>query len=135
MPAVKRASAGSGGLASSERLALIEDPVLRDLLRQAAAEQTFTDSQLGYFRSTFQRYAAMLEPHMRWRIVPGVRQPLCTVDIARLRQDGPTARLLAKMSRDQQTFAGFREREVEVTRQVHGRVRCLRVRRCKPNAS
>ena len=134
LPAVKRASAGSGGLASSERLAVIEDSRVRDLLRQAAAEQAFTDSQLSYFRASFQRYAAMLEPHMVWRIVPGSEQPSCAIDLVGLRQDRATSSMLAKMSRDQRTFANFREREVEVTRQLHERVDCLLRRRCEVDA-
>ncbi len=129
LAAVPRASAGPGGLAAGERIELISDAELRKRLRHADARRTFSDRQLDFFRQSFQRYSAILEPHMNWSFGSN-GEPKCGVDIDSLRADPAAVALLPKLYRDQRQFARYREAEMTSTRAVLERVRCLREGRC-----
>lgn len=131
IPAIKRASAGSGGLGSPERLQVITDVRLRDLLRRAEAARTFADSQVSYFRSTFVRYYGLVEPYTRWTLTSS-RDATCSVDVDRLARDPLAVYTLPKIGRDQQALAEFREGEIKATQAVLDRVQCLRNATCKP---
>jgi hypothetical protein len=130
LPAVRYASAGSGALGAGDRLELISDRTLRDRLRQADAERIFAESQLANFRDVFDRYAPLIEPHMRWAFMPG--GVACEVDIAGLSLDLEAVALLPKLHRDQRQFARYRAREGQAAFAVLDRVRCLRNGQCGP---
>jgi len=129
LPAVRRHSAGSGGLAAGERLELISDLGLRGRLRSADAERAFGEGQLDYFRQTFQRYSPVIERHMRWTF-DASGNAACEVNIGSLADDGEAVAILPKLYRDQRKFADYRKREVDSTRAVLDRVDCLRDERC-----
>ena len=129
VPAVRRASAGAGGLGGPDRLAVIHDHRLRDLLRVAEAARVFSESQIGYFRDSFQRYAERLDPYTVWQLESG---PSCTIDAPALSRDGPALRLLQMVGRDQLKLAEYRDTELQATAAVLDRVRCLQERRCLP---
>jgi hypothetical protein len=129
LPAVRRHSSGSGGLAAGERLELISDLELRSRLRQADAERAFSDGQLDYFRQSFQRYSPLIEPHMPFTFDAN-GNAACAVDIGRLAKDGEAVAILPKVYRDQSRFAEYRGKEIDSTRAVLDRVRCLRRASC-----
>jgi hypothetical protein len=132
LPAVQRHSAGAGGLAAGERAEQISDEKLRLLLRQADANRAFSDSQLVFFRQGFQRYAAVIEPHMPWQMGGGGADTFrCGVNVDTLRADPAAVALLPKLARDQAQFAHYRELELNATRAVIERVSCLRAGSCK----
>jgi hypothetical protein len=133
LPAVQRHSAASGGLAAGERVEQISDEKLRILLRRADANRVFSDSQLGFFRESFQRYASVIEPHMPWRMGnDGPETFRCGVNIDTLRADPAAVALLPKLARDQAQFAHYRQQELVATKSVIERVSCLRVDTCNP---
>lgn len=130
VPAVRRSSAGAGGLGGPDRLAVIDDHRLRDLLRAAEAARAFSESQIGYFRDSFQRYAERLDPYTVWRLDAG---PSCAMDAAALGRDPQALRLLQMVGRDQLKLAEYRDTEAQATRAVLERVRCLQQGRCSPD--
>lgn len=131
LPAVQRQSADTGALSAGERLELINDRQLRQLLRRADSYRTFSDSQLTYFRQIFQRYGELIEPHMPWNIGPnGTYQ--CGVKIDSLRRDQAAVALLPKLARDQSQFSRYRGYEMNATKRVIDRVTCLRSGACQP---
>jgi hypothetical protein len=129
LPAVQRQSAGAGALGPGERLDLISDRQLRSLLRRADAYRTFSDSQLSYFRESFQRYSAVIEPHMPWRFRTSETFE-CGVNLETLRSDPAAVALLPKLARDHSQIARYRTLEMEATKNVIERVSCLRSGAC-----
>ena len=131
LPAVQRHSAAAGGLAAGDRAEQISDERLRMLLRKADAQRVFSDSQLVYFRESFQRYAAVIEPHMPWQMGSGGANTFhCGVNIDTLRTDPTAVMLLPKLARDQAQFARYRQLELDATKAVLERVSCLRSGTC-----
>jgi hypothetical protein len=120
LPAIQRQSSGAIGQASGERLELISDLKLRRLLHQADANRVFADRQLDFFRATFLRYSASIEPHMKWRF-RGKGRTACRVDIDAMRSDQTAVALLPKLYRDHRQFARYRAFEAQSLRAVEKR--------------
>jgi hypothetical protein len=131
VPAVRRPSAGAGGLAGADRLALISDHRLRDLLRSAEAERVFAESQIMYFRDAFGRYAEQLDAYTQYAL--RLDGNSCRMDVEGIRRSPVLVGLLPMIGRDQQRLTEYRDREVQATRSVRERVRCLRTNSCRPD--
>ena len=125
LPSLRLVSSAYQELVQGDRVDVLRDTRLRELLQRAVAQHEFTNGQLAYFRSAFTQFRLTLGPYERYAIDFEDGSVTCTVALAELSRDPAAVRLLAKLYRDQRRFSGYRREEVEAIRAVHGRLACL----------
>ncbi len=131
LPAVRLGTPVSQELIVGDRMDILRDRRLRDLIRDSLGERAFVDGQTPYFRDVFLSLGEDLNPYFAWRIDPHTGAFGCSIDLDRLAGDPLARSSMAKVYRDQKTFLRYRQSQLEGEQALLERVRCLRARNCR----
>lgn len=124
LPAARVINTAYRELSEGNKLDILEDRTLRVLLGQAISRQDFTDSQIQYFRLSYQQYRQTLGRFHHFDIAAD-GSVACRIELARLLGDAQAMQVLRWLYRDQTVVLRYRQADTSATQLVYDRLVAL----------
>lgn len=124
LPASRNIDTAYRELSDGNKLDILQDRALRARLGREIEQRDFTDSQIAYFRQSYQHYRETLGRFYRFDIARD-GTVACHIAFAPLLRDHAARNILAWLYRDQRVVLVYRRAETQATQAVHDRLATL----------
>ncbi|MGY2732910.1 hypothetical protein [Sphingomonas sp. UYP23] len=124
LPAARVINTAYRELSEGAKLDILEDRPLRVTLGQAISRHDFTDSQIQYFRLSYQQYRQTLGRFYHFDIAAD-GTVACRIELAALLREARAMQVLKWLYRDQSVVLRYRQAETLMTRRVYDRLEAL----------